>query len=725
MKKLRRLIIQKKQIQNNNTVGWQNMRVYELAKQKKISSKEMVTLLRKAGVEVASHMSVLPDGAIEKLKLAAKKALASTKKKPIITRQSVASAKKVPTSATSTSDSASTSTIKKTFKPKSTPQTRKTSSRLRFKKTFTRHSEPKVVTEVILKKDLPLFEAAQLFARPVGDLILALLKQGKAYSRNHLLSVETISSLANQFGIVAHIDNSQEDELPASMTLDVKKTKHDETRWPIVVVMGHVDHGKTTLLDYIRKMNTAAKEKGGITQHLSAYEVDNVHGKITFLDTPGHEAFTYMRKRGASVTDIAILVVAADDGIMPQTIEAIKHSKAAGVPIIVAINKIDKEGALAQVEKIKRQLAQQDLLPEDWGGDTICVPVSAISGQGVEELLEMISLQAQMMELKADPSADAKAFVLESHLDKGLGPVAIVIPLNGTLKVGDSFICGSSPGKVRLLINSCGERVSQAGPSIPVQVVGFDSFVALGDWLTVVSPQVYLQEKAGLKKGMRSNDIVSAMSDTQAENSIPLIIKADTQGSKEAVLGTIAKVNKAHPEIPSSFQVIFSGVGTVAERDVDLAAQAGAQIIALHVKSEKKAVIDAQERNVSILDFNIIYKMSELLEEQLKEHEEIKIVLKKVGEATVLKVFDLKSKGVIAGCYVNDGIFGRGNIVRCIRKSEVIGEGKIASLQRERKVVKEVHKGHECGFITDSFHGWQVDDIVHCFIEEEKKASEI
>jgi len=588
---------------------------------------------------------------------------------------------------------------------------------------------PEPITEISVREDMSLHSAAQAMGKPEGELILSLLRRGIVCSRNHMLSPDVVSDLAHHFGI--KVVRPQRDEALVSDRLAVEEAtaKGRDVRWPIVVVMGHVDHGKTTLLDYIRKMDTAAKEKGGITQHLSAYEVDSVHGKIIFLDTPGHEAFSCMRKRGASVTDLVVLVIAADDGVMPQTVEVIKHAKATGVPMIVAINKIDKVDPTAAGERIKRQLAQHDLLAEDWGGDLICVPISAQTGQGVEELLEMITLQSQMMELKADPKAGARGFVLESKQEKGFGPVATVICLNGTIRVGDFFVCGSSVGKVRLLIDSHGQRVSYAGPSIPVQVVGFDSFVSLGDWLTVVSSDEYLREKSARKKvsvaGVPSECMTSLHSGERPIEKIPLLIKTDTHGSREAIIGEIEKLNKSQPDIPAIFQVIYSGIGGIVERDVDLAAQAGALLVGLHVKTEKNALLLAREQAVEIRGFDIIYKMSESLAEVLLGYEEEVTVLKKKGEAVVRKVFDLKKKGVIAGCYVLDGVFANGDIAVCLRGGKEIGRGKIVSLQRERKTVKEVHAGFECGFVTDKFHEWRVDDAVQCFAQEKKKRSEV
>ena len=710
------------------------MRVHEFAKEKGVSSKEAISLLKKAGVDVSSHMSVIDEKDLARL---APKGAAGSKPKIGEEKQAPSASPskkpKAPSSAggghghrsggrASEGSSSASGGVRSSGGRRSTQGSRSRKKYSRGVRSGASRVPEKVVSEITIDAEMSLACAAELMGKPSGELILSLLRQGVVCNRNHVLSVDAISFLAHQYGIKSTISAGDGGKKSSG---GVAVSSDGTTRWPVVVVMGHVDHGKTTLLDFVRKMNVAAREAGGITQHLAAYEVSSAHGKIVFLDTPGHEAFSYMREKGARVTDIAILVVAADDGVMPQTIEAIKHAKAAEVPIIVAINKIDKIDSSVPIESVKRQLAQQDLLPEDWGGDVICVPISAKTGKGVEELLEMIVLQAQMLELKADSDVAASAFILESNIEKGYGPVATVICRNGSLRIGDYFSCGSSTGKVRLLIDMAGNKISLAAPSVPVRVVGFDSFASLGDWLKVIPAEEYFAKRKGKvdvasARGMASASI-GAMEKPEELAAVPLVIKTDTQGSLEAVLGAIKAIEKMFVDV-GAFVIINSAIGDVSEGDVETALDNKAHLVALHVKVERNATALARERGTSIHKHNIIYKLIEDLEEVMESHRKEISVWNKTGEALVLKTFDLKGKGVIAGCVVKDGVISRKGKVVCLRNGVEVGSGMISSLQRERKVVKEVHKGHECGFLSNEFNGWAVDDVVHCFIEEKKKA---
>ena len=583
----------------------------------------------------------------------------------------------------------------------------------------------KNVTELTVEKSMPLFEVAELFGKSSGDLILALLRKGIACNRNYVLGVDVIRALGEQLGVAVTVKKTENKVLEETVQSGPSK---GITRWPVVVVMGHVDHGKTTLLDYVRKMNVAATEKGGITQHIRAWEVESKHGKIVFLDTPGHEAFSYLRQRGSSITDLVILVVAVDDGIKPQTIEAIDYAKSAGVPIIVAVNKMDKMSSPAAFETIKRQLAQHDLMPEDWGGQTVVVPISAKTGQGIEDLLELLVLQSQILDLRSEPAAQPRAFVLESNIEKGLGPVATVVVKDGTLKLGDYFISGTATGKIRILMNSMGKRITQAGPSMPAMVVGFDDFSGIGDWVTVVPQQEYAKARSqGVSHVVEVSGLaptVSMQKKTETKmKSINLIIKVDTRGSKEAVMDSIDKLVKQHKDIKCPVNIVVSSIGDISESDIDLAENTDAIILGLHVRTEKNAQLLAKDRGVDLQVFYIIYELIDYLSKLILSHKEVIMTWTKVGEAVVKKVFDIKGVGIIAGCYMRDGVLSRGNRVACMRAGRQVGEGVVTSLQRDRKSVKEIHAGYECGFTCEGFTEWQEGDTVICSAEMKDKSA--
>ncbi|MBD3231209.1 translation initiation factor IF-2 [Candidatus Dependentiae bacterium] len=687
------------------------MRVYEFAKQKGVTSREILKLLEKVDIGLTSHMSVVPEKGIVYLNKLFDKEKEEKKTVPPKKKQEVAKAKAVK------SPTKTGRPIQDVMKNRAVEQKKPTSRVFRHqgRRKKTQHETipvQKNITHVIIENDMPLFEVAEMLGKSPGELILVLLKKGMACNRNNILSIETIAALAEFFGIEADI--KPKDSLARSKV--VEKQTGGQNRWPIVVVMGHVDHGKTTLLDYLRKMNTAAREKGGITQHLGAYEVSGAHGKIVFLDTPGHEAFTSIRSRGASVTDIAVLIIAADDGVKPQTIEAIQLAKDAEVPIIVAINKIDKIQSNSAIQSIKRQLAERNLIVEDWGGEIVCVPISAKTGKGVEELIEMIVLQSQMMDLRAAVDVPARAFVLESKQEKGHGPVATVISVEGTLKQGDFFLCGRGTGKIRLLINSFGEKIFQAGPSVPVKVVGFDSFAEIGDWLTVVSPDKYKTSKKISFSGVSDQaSRIAASINLESKDQINLIIKTDTRGSKDAIEKSIFKLAKKSQKDFVPLYIVQSGIGHVSESDVELADATGALIIGLHVKAEKNAIALAKNKGVQIKLFDVIYHMVEYIEENLEKRKKVEISWKKIGQLVVKKVFDFKKIGIIAGCAVQEGIVTRNSKIICRRGGQIVGEGMITSLQREGKIVKEVHAGYECAFVCDAFNDWQEGDIVEVY----------
>lgn len=749
------------------------MRIYEIAKKFQITSKDLLAILKKEGIAASSHMSVLSSEDVKKVErlLSKETPNASETKKTSPAESSHSKSKKQPDKTSNKSSvQAQVSSNKKHSttpkkdqpsgdsvhtKPASSQKAKPTTSlktspsqnasktgsggrsfgrgrgkpagkRASYKKA--RRNQPvipEVITEIEITEPMALFKAAEAMGKSSSELALALLRKGVVANRNHILPVETIEELAILFEIEVKTPqvaakNNDDAELARLEALE----KSGVRRWPIVVVMGHVDHGKTTLLDHIRKMNVAAREKGGITQHLSAYDVECKQGKVVFLDTPGHEAFTYLRKRGASVTDIAILVVAADDGVMPQTVEAIKHARESGVQIIVAVNKMDKPGA--NLENVKSQLAQHDLMSEDWGGSTVVVPISAKTGDGIDELLEMIILQGEMLELKSLKDAPGKAFVLESNVEKGFGSVASAISTEGSINVGDYFVCGEGSGKIRLLVDSYGKRVKTVGPAVPVKIVGFDGAVEMGDWLRVVSQSEYLKARSGKgsAKSQVSNTVQQQETSTHEASSdsekryINIVLKTDTRGSREAIIGSINKLLKEKRDIGCPITIVHSGIGGISEGDIELASNTDSLVVAFNVKAERNAQSLAKEKVVNVQEYQIIYKLIEDLEALLETKRIKKTSWKKVGEAVVRKVFDIKGLGIIAGCYLRDGICTRKHKVACVRNGKKIGEANISSLQRERKTVKEVHAGYEFGFIADSFQDWQVDDVVECLIEE-------
>jgi len=568
---------------------------------------------------------------------------------------------------------------------------------------------PPVITGFVVQP-MTIAQFIDKTGKPLSEVILFLLKKGIVAGRNQIISDEVVAELARHYEIPTT-------EIAATTIKDQSRFgtilgKPQEARLPVVVVIGHVDHGKTTLLDFIRNTRVAAREKGGITQHLGAYAATTKHGSLVFLDTPGHEAFSLIRTRGVRAADIAILVVAADDGIMPQTIEAIKTAQSANLPMIVALNKIDK-ATPAQIEKVKQGLAQHGLVPEEWGGQTVIVPISAKLGTGIDELLEIVVLQAQLLELSANIDVPAQGFVLESKIEKGLGLVATVICQQGMLRVGDYFVAGATQGKVSALIDSAGNRLKEVAPSLPVLVAGFEALPRAGDAFEVVSVDVFKKHRHAITSTADVNKYRNATSLVH-DNVLSLIIKTDNASSLEALLGAIRKL---HGKAFKEFNIIHGAVGPITESDISLAIDTKALIYGLHVKVESNAVVLAQKKGLVIKLFDIIYKMLEDLEIVAEQGRPVKMVTKKIGEAVVLKVFDIKNLGVIAGAQVKSGLFSRNGKVVVFRGKHKVGEGSIKSLQRDKKAVKEVHAGFECAFMIDGFSEWQVDDRVECSLE--------
>ncbi len=583
--------------------------------------------------------------------------------------------------------------------------------------------KPKPVQlSITVPDEITVGELASRMKISAGEVIKKLMSMGLMVTVNQIIDYDSAFLVADEFKIkvskevVLTIEDRLFDE-------SADKEEDLKPRAPVVVVMGHVDHGKTSLLDAIRNTNVTAGEAGGITQHIGAYRV-TVQGKeITFLDTPGHEAFTAMRARGANLTDVAVLVVAADDGIMPQTVEAINHAKAAGVTIIVAINKIDKPGA--DPDRVKQELTQYELVPEEWGGDTICVPVSAVKGTGVNELLEMIILSSDMMELKANPSRAAKGVVIEAKLDKGRGAVATVLVQNGTLKNGDIVIAGTATGRVRMMTNDKGERVNEAGPSFPVEIMGLSEAPNAGDVFNAVADERMARELVEQRKHQEKEEAFKKDAKVNLDDlfnqigsgikTFNIIVKADVQGSAEAVKQSLVKLSNDEVKVA----VIHAGVGGITESDVMLAAASNALIIGFNIRPDKKALDAAARDGVDIRTYRIIYECIEEIEAAMKGMLAPKFRENVIGHAEVRQTIRVPNVGTIAGSYVTDGKIARHALIRVLRDNVVIFEDKIASLKRFKDDAREVAQSFECGVGLEKFNDIKVGDVLEAYVMEE------
>ncbi|OGQ22390.1 MAG: translation initiation factor IF-2 [Deltaproteobacteria bacterium RIFCSPLOWO2_02_FULL_44_10] len=603
---------------------------------------------------------------------------------------------------------------------------RKKSTRKGFKKTEI--TEPKAIKKVIrIAEAMSVSELSQATGKKVSELMKRLVDLGIMVTVNQRIEFEVASMIAEELGYKIEQTALKEEDL---LTLPLEKILQEniKPRAPVVTVMGHVDHGKTSLLDAIRKTNVVEGEAGGITQHIGAYEVSIPKGKLTFLDTPGHEAFTSMRARGAKVTDIVVLVVAADDGIMPQTVEAIHHAKAAEVPIIVAINKIDKPGA--QPERVKQALTEHELVPEEWGGDVICIPTSAKTKEGVEKLLEMILLQAEVLELKADPTIRPKGVVVEARLDKGRGPVATLIVQEGTLRVGDFIVCGFAYGKIRAMTDATGKVMKEALPSQPVEIQGLSSVPDAGDEFVGVLGEkearqiIDVREVKERKKS--SGDLsTTSLEDLQRElaagetKELVLVIKADVHGSAEAVADSLLKLQTDIVKV----KVLHKGVGGITENDVMLASASNAIVLGFNVKPDSKAKAAAERERVEIRSYRIIYEMIDDIRKAMEGLLAPEESEKSLGTIEVREVFKITKVGQIAGCYVTSGKITRNALVRLLRDQVVVYEGKISSLKRFKDDAREVTEGYECGIGIENFNDIKVGDIIEAYVIEKKAAS--
>lgn len=689
------------------------IRVYELAKELAITSKELIALLKdEFGIEVKNHMSV-----VEEEDAALIKELLADKEKEPMTEEEIKREKSIVEEYEEILEEEVVDLSKK-----------KKKSKRELKAEEDARKALEAVDGIEIGEFITVKEFAEKMEKPVAEVIKALIFSGIMAGINQEIDFETAEKAAKKLEVklVKIKDESssvEEDENDDALDVNLQK------RPPIVTVMGHVDHGKTSLLDAIRKAKVTESEAGGITQHIGAYTITINGEKITFLDTPGHEAFTAMRARGAQVTDIVILVVAADDGIMPQTIEAINHCKAANVPIIVAINKIDKESA--NPDRVKQELTEYGLVAEEWGGSTICVPVSAKAKIGIDDLLEMVLLTAEVEELKADPTRRAIGTVIESQLDKGRGPVATLLVQKGTLNVGDSILVGSTYGRIRAMFDDKGKKIKSAGPSIPVEVLGLSEVPVAGDKFNEVKDEKTargmaearkIKEKSLQQSSMRVSleDLYSQVKEGKIQE-LPIIIKADVQGSIEALRGSLEKLSTDEIKV----RVIHGGVGAITETDISLAAASNAVVIGFNVRPDNNAQAVAEKEKVYVKTYRVIYNALDDVKSAMigMLSPDIKEVIQ--GRVEIRQTYKVSNVGTIAGCYVLTGKITRNSEVRVLRGGVIIHEGHLASLKRFKDDAKEVNAGYECGLSIDKFNDLREGDIIEAFYMEEIKRSEL
>jgi len=695
------------------------MRVHELAKQLNISAKDLIAKLSEQGVSVKSHMSALDEDSVQKIKqfyengkadgagIKEKKADKAVKEKKVkpSSVKTVKADKKIPVKA------------KKDKKVEPTPA-----------KPSVPQPEPekdKSEASVAIGADIQVKELADLIDKPVTKVISVLMELGMMVTQNQKIDHEAATIVAHEFDIEV-VEKKEEPKKPEPIVVVEEPIDYKDMveKAPVVTFMGHVDHGKTSLLDYIRKANVADSEAGKITQHIGAYEVVFHDKKIVFLDTPGHKAFTAMRSRGANVTDIVVLVVAADDGIMEQTREAISHAQAADVPLIVAVNKIDRPNATPDV--VLRQLSELNLMPEDWGGEVICVRVSAITGEGIEHLLEMIQLQAEMMELKANPKGFAKGTIIESKLTRGRGPTVTVLIEKGTICKGEPIICGPYSGKVKCITDDKGKQIKSAGPATPVEILGLDGVPEAGDILACVSSDKEAKRlasdremelrKIALEKATKPTTLEELYERIEADEAkeLKLIIKGDVHGSVEALAQTLEEQSTEKVSI----HVVHRAVGDISESDVMLASASNAIILGFCIKVDKRARELAKKEGVQIKTYTIIYEALEDVRKSMTGLLDAKLVEQIVGHVEVRETFKVSRIGVIAGCYVKDGKAVKNGKARLLRDEDQLFEGDIDALKRFKDDVKEVRAGLECGLKLHNFDDIKIGDIVEFMVYE-------
>ncbi|ENK0840032.1 translation initiation factor IF-2 [Clostridium sporogenes] len=681
------------------------IRVYELAKELNISSKELITLLEEEfSVEVKNHMSAIEDEDADLIK-----ELLSGKEKSEKTKEE---------------DDEIETTAKNSIK-ESTNNKKSNKRDDKNEKVNTENAEDMAII-TMTSDTITVKEISDKLEKSYAEVIKELMLMGVMASVNQEINFEMAEKLAAKFDTeILKEEQDEEDDLE-DILKDSEEEENLQKRSPIITVMGHVDHGKTSLLDAIRKSKVTSTEAGGITQHIGAYTVELNGESITFLDTPGHAAFTAMRARGAQVTDIVILVVAADDGIMPQTKEAISHCKAAEVPLIVAINKIDRPGA--NIDKVKQELTEYGLVAEDWGGDTVCVPVSAHTKEGIDELLEMILLSSEILELKANPNRKAKGTVVEAKLDKGRGPVATLLVQNGTLTVGDSIVVGSTYGRIRAMFNDKGENIQSAGPSTPVGILGLSEVPEAGDKFYQVKDEKTARGIADKRKEKLRDEYLQSTHKVSLEDlynqiqegtvkELGLIVKADVQGSVEALKQSLEKLSTEEVKV----RVIHGGVGAINETDVTLATASNGIILGFNVRPDNNATIASERDGVDIKTYRVIYDAIEDIKSAMLGMLEPEFKEAIIGTAEVRQVYKISSVGTIAGAYIQTGKLARNAGARVIRDGIVIFESELGSLKRFKDDAKEVAQGYECGLSIEKFNDIKEGDIIECFIMEEIK----
>ncbi|GAK10961.1 translation initiation factor IF-2 [Geomicrobium sp. JCM 19039] len=698
------------------------MRVYEYAKSVNKSSKDIVNLLKEKNIKVSNHMSVIDDHAIKQLESeSAEKKDGSMQKdnKPKTNTQAARPTKAAGGQNNDNSTRNRRQAPKQNQRPPHLRGNRGPGKRGKSKKNRPKEA-PKTPEKITFAGSLSVAELADKLKKEPAELIKKLMGLGVMATKNEELDATTIHLLCEDFGVEV-----EEEEVVDVLDMELYEeadTEDDlQIRPPVVTIMGHVDHGKTTLLDAIRKTKVTDTEAGGITQHIGAYQVKENGKKVTFLDTPGHAAFTTMRARGAEVTDITILVVAADDGVMPQTVEALNHAKAAEVPIIVAVNKMDKENA--NPDRVMQELTEYQLVPEAWGGETIFVNVSAIKGEGIDELLEMILLVAEVGELKANPEKRAQGTVVEAELDRGRGPVATLLVQNGTMNVGDPIVVGSTFGRIRAMVNDVGRRVKKADPSTPVEITGLNDVPLAGDQFLVFEDEKKARQigegrQARAKEAERKqtskvslDDLFNQIQEGELKE-INVIIKADVQGSVEAVRGSLEKIDVAGVKV----NIIHTGVGAISESDVILASASNGIIVGFNVRPDVNAKRTAESEKVDIRLHRVIYDAIEEIESAMKGMLDPEFEEKVLGQVEVRQTFKVSKIGTIAGSYVTDGKITRDSQVRVIRDGVVVYDGRVEALKRFKDDVREVAKNYECGVTLENFNDVKEGDIIEPFV---------